>query len=108
MSNFYSTYAEAIAALRPNASFTIIGNNYDTLVWQEEGSNPPTLQEIEVKFAEMLTAKNASEYARDRATAYPKIADQLDMLYHDIKNGTLNSGAWIQTIEAVKTEYPKP
>jgi len=42
-----------------------------------------------------------------RVSNYPKIETQLDMLYHDIKNGTLESGAWIQAIEQVKTTFPK-
>lgn len=36
---------------------------------------------------------------------YPDIKDQLDMLYHDMKNGTTD---WLDTIEAIKTEFPKP
>jgi hypothetical protein len=46
-------------------------------------------------------------YDKRRAIEYPSISTQLDMLYHDIKNGTLESGAWIQAIEQVKTTFPK-
>ena len=30
------------------------------------------------------------------------------MLYHDIKNGNLENGTWIQTIDDIKNKYPKP
>ena len=30
------------------------------------------------------------------------------MLYHDIKNGQLENGTWIKTIDNVKDKYPKP
>ena len=30
------------------------------------------------------------------------------MLYHDIKNGELENGTWIQTIDEIKSRYPKP
>ena len=30
------------------------------------------------------------------------------MLYHDIKNGKLESGLWMKSIEEVKEKYPKP
>jgi len=52
--------------------------------------------------------QNNLTYAQKRVNNYPLIGDQLDMLYHDIKNGNLESGVWIQTIEAVKQNYPKP
>ncbi len=40
---------------------------------------------------------------------YPDWREQMDMLYHDIKNGTLNtSGQWYVGITSVKTNIPKP
>lgn len=66
------------------------------------------LNSVESAYANHIMQWEQLTYQRDRATAYPNIADQLDMLYHDIKAGTLDTGAWIQAIEAVKTEYPKP
>jgi hypothetical protein len=50
---------------------------------------------------------NNLSYDKRRAIEYPSLSAQLDMLYHDIKNGTLESGAWIQAIEQVKTTFPK-
>jgi len=47
-------------------------------------------------------------YERNREQAFPKMVDQLDMLYHDIKNGNLENGSWIQTIDEIKNKYPKP
>ena len=44
----------------------------------------------------------ANDYKAQRAAAYPSIADQLDTLYHQGYDG------WKATIEAVKTEFPKP
>ena len=42
------------------------------------------------------------QYKSDRATAYPSIADQLDLIYHE------GIDAWKAQIAAVKQEYPKP
>jgi len=85
-------------------------DDYSTLVWNENNSIPkPTESELRAHWDNTVKATIAvKDVQQQRASAYPKIAEQLDMLYHDIKNGTLNSGAWIQAIEAVKTEYPKP
>ena len=41
-------------------------------------------------------------YAQERAIAYPSIVDQLDTLYHG------GYDAWKASIDAVKTQYPKP
>ena len=50
----------------------------------------------------------ANTYKYDRISEYPDMGDQLDMLYHDIKDGKLDSGQWIKSIEEIKTKYPKP
>lgn len=47
-------------------------------------------------------------YDYSRKYEYPTIQDQLDMLYHDIKNNNLNNGEWINAIEKIKQNYPKP
>ena len=47
-------------------------------------------------------------YERDREENYPDIKEQLDLLYHDIKNGNLNNGTWISTIDLVKGNNPVP
>jgi hypothetical protein len=41
-------------------------------------------------------------YKYQRAQAYPSIADQLDLIYHE------GIDAWKAQIAAVKQEYPKP
>ena len=44
----------------------------------------------------------ANQYQRDRASAYPSTADQLDMLYHQGIDG------WKAQIKKVKDAHPKP
>ena len=41
-------------------------------------------------------------YKQQRAQAYPSMADQLDLIYHE------GIDAWKAQIAAVKQEYPKP
>lgn len=59
--------------------------------------NPVAYDEVAVQ-AEI----NANEYKQQRVSAYPSIADQLDLLYHG------GMDAWREAITAVKQEYPKP
>ena len=47
----------------------------------------------------------AEAYKNDRAAAYPSLADQLDMLYHDAVDGTTT---WQEAVAAVKAAHPKP
>jgi hypothetical protein len=47
----------------------------------------------------------SANYSQYRADAYPSIADQLDMQYHDSVDGTTT---WADAIAAVKTKYAKP
>ncbi len=43
-------------------------------------------------------------YADKRRSAYPSLADQLDMIYWDGVNGTTQ---WADMIKSVKEAYPK-
>ena len=56
---------------------------------------------ITAKATELKAEYDAKEYQRQRASAYPSIADQLDTIYH----GGID--AWKATITAVKQEFPK-
>jgi len=58
--------------------------------------------EYDLAAAQALVAAN--QYKDQRASAYPSIQEQLDLLYWDKVNGTDN---WEQAIAAVKAEYPK-
>jgi hypothetical protein len=45
---------------------------------------------------------NPEAYKHQRAQAYPSMADQLDLIYHE------GIDAWKAQIAAVKQSYPKP
>jgi hypothetical protein len=68
-------------------------------------SPQPTESEVETAHAEWEAEHAATQYQRDRATAYASIADQLDMQYWDSVNGTTT---WADHIAAVKAAHPKP
>lgn len=53
--------------------------------------------------------EEANGYKVARQSAYPPIAEQLDKLYHDINNGTLDTtGEFFTALNTVKTDNPKP
>ncbi len=47
----------------------------------------------------------ATQYARNRAEAFPSLTEQADMAYWDRQNGTTTLD---DAISAVKAKFPKP
>lgn len=58
--------------------------------------------------AKYLEIKGQVVYQRSRKAEYPSVAEQLDMLWHAIDSGALNTDSefYIQ-LKAVKDKYPK-
>ena len=80
----------AILALDPNAEVSVNAEDVNQITWHDGNPNSITVAQIQTKQAELQTAHDAKAYARARASAYPSIGDQLDMLWHAIDdNSTL-------------------
>lgn len=49
-------------------------------------------------------------YDANRMHSYPSLANQLDMLWHELNtSGSISTdGNWFQTIQNVKQQFPKP
>ena len=69
----------------------------------DEEDKPVTLDQSKIDAARVEL--NKLNYKKERVAAYPFIEDQLDMLYWDKKNGTTT---WVEAIDKVKSDYPKP
>ena len=94
--------SNAMFSLVPNASWSVKNG---VLRWQDESVTQPTDEEIDAEIARLQAEYDAQEYARQRATSYPSVGDQLDMIYKDMKNSTT---AHADAVEAIKAKYPKP
>ena len=93
---------KALISLRPNASWSLDGDDLTGLVWHDEVQTIPSDAEI---LAEVESQKNLykyNEYQRMRGLEYPSIADQLDTLYHQGYEG------WKASVDVIKNKYPKP
>ena len=74
-----------------------------------DGQKPPTEEQIQAKLTELQADYDAKKYQRDRATSYPEIREQLDLLYHDMTAGKGDkTGEWYKAVNKVKTDNPKP
>ena len=91
--------ANALTSLRPGAQWVLRG---ETLEWLDTEQLQPTEAEITAEVARLQAEYDNNEYQRQRAQAYPSMADQLDLIYHE------GIDAWKAQIAAVKQEYPKP
>jgi hypothetical protein len=68
------------------------------------GQDKPTQEFLESELARLQAEFDSQEYARNRATAYAPLGDQLDMQYHDSVTG---SRTWLDHVEEIKARYPK-
>lgn len=94
---------KAILKINPTAQFSINANDINQIIWLN-GTTPIAKKLILEKVAELQAEYEATQYQRDRQKEYPSIPDQLDMLYWDKVNGTEN---WLNSIESVKSKFPK-
>jgi len=95
---------DAVKSLTTNVSFSFDDNNiieWDTL---NTGTTQPTKSEIDAEVIRLQAEYDAQAYARNRATAFPSIGDQLDMQYHDLLDGTTT---WKDAVAKVKSDNPK-
>ena len=95
------TKEKALVSLRPASRWAWFGNEYSGLEWLDTEQVQPTEAEITAEVARLQAEYDNNEYQRQRAAAYPSIADQLDTIYHS------GIDAWKLTITAVKEEFPK-
>jgi hypothetical protein len=88
---------------RPQVS--VFGNDINRITWHDGNPTNITNEQILAKQVELQADYDAKQYARDREKEYPTWQDQLDMLWHDKKDGTTT---WEDAVQAVKDANPKP
>ena len=116
--------SDAMRSLVPNAKLHIINEDYDTMQWDENNTDTkPTKAEVEAEIVRLNAIHESKRYQRQRTndvserrsgiqTSYPKLAEQLDQLFHDIESGKFGeaakTGDWYVGISSVKNTFPKP
>jgi len=100
---------DAIKALRPTSSFSLIGDDYSTLMWNDSENAAPSESDVNAKLTELTTSYNAKSYQNVRETKYPSVEEQLDLLYHDmLADKGDKTGDWFAAVKKVKDDNPKP
>ena len=108
------TYMHAILNLRPNALFSVIENNYDSLEWLDTEQTKPTKSEIdsellrindELKLVEIRTKRNELLINTDKYSLidYPHATDEIRQAWltyrQDLRNITNNLDLSVITLE---------
>ena len=87
-----------------NNQYTVKADGSGIDEWRSSEAQP-TQAELDKAWSDYQAAQAATKYQRDRAPLYASIKDQLDQLYWDKKNGT---NKWVEAIDKVKSDNPKP
>jgi len=99
------TTAQAIKSLDSTAEFSINHGDTDVITWI---TTPISDADVQAEITRLQAEYNANQYARDRATQYAPLADQLDMLWHAIDQGIdLKQSDFYTGNKAVKDAHPK-
>lgn len=85
-----------------------VDQNNHTVFSKDPQTFGVTWNQIQTEIQRLQTEYNNTSYQRTRATQYPKIADQLDMLWHAIDSGSLDKDSdFYKSLKAVKDANPK-
>mgnify|MGYP003151260967 CR=1 FL=1 len=89
---------------------TVDEDDITKITWHDDNPTSITNEQILAKQAELQADYDAKQYQRDRikkpeAGGYPSIGDQMDMMWHDKKDGTTT---WEDAVQAIKDANPKP
>lgn len=102
--------SEAILRINPDLSFEIENDDYDTVKWlnfdpiEYPDSVPP--KDLVLALAEQIQKERA--HYLPRIKKYPKIDEQLDMLWHAMDSGEIPKATeWYDRIKEVKESIPK-
>tara|TARA_R110000824_G_scaffold142706_1_gene309953 strand:- start:300 stop:605 length:306 start_codon:yes stop_codon:yes gene_type:complete len=97
-------YIQAVDNLAKN-KYTSCYSEPRSIVWKDDAKDLPSDAEIDAEVIRMEKEYSDNEYARNRASAYDSVGNQLDQQYWDQVNGTTT---WKDAVAKVKADNPKP
>jgi hypothetical protein len=94
--------AMILNTIRPNAAWSILENDYETLDWKDN-SPKPTYEEISKSWQEVEVAINKTNVENLRRSAYQKEADPI---FFEVQRGDATQQRWLDKIAEIKERYP--
>lgn len=95
---------KALNNLKPKASWSLIGDQWSGLDWQDLTQTKPSKAEVDAETARVEAEYHSQNYQRLRAPEYPPMADYLDAV---VKGDQEAIQEYIDACLAVKAKYPK-
>ena len=108
--DIYTGYPVALGTLKPGASWSMSGNDYDTLEWHDINTlTKPTKAEVDAEVLRLTNEWNTKQLniGLQRQGEYPPLADFADAMYWSSKGDDSKLTAYYAACDAVKTKYPK-
>lgn len=96
---------DAIISLVPGAQF--IAKN-DEVEWLDPVIPKPSDAAITAERVRLYQQYASNQYQRNRALAYPPMADYLDAVYWQSQGDETKMTAYLAAVEAVKEQFPRP
>jgi hypothetical protein len=97
-------YAACLSAARPDAAWSMSGNDLSTLVWMAEG-NPPSQAELDVAWPQVQYEREYAAVEAARRTLYQMETD--GMFFAAQRDGG-DLTAWTAAVDAIKAGLPYP
>jgi len=95
------TKIKAIASLRPNAQWNLVGND---LEWLDQNQTQPTDAEIDAEVARLTALEPARIATENRRAAYIAEADPL---FFKAQRGEATMEEWQAKVADIKARFPK-
>jgi hypothetical protein len=97
-------YAAVLASIRPNAEWTLDGDDYAGLTWLDD-SPKPTKKTLDDAWPQV---QYDNEVARIQAERRARYAAETDGLYFDAMRGDGNLDAWNAATAQIRADLPYP
>tara|TARA_R100001086_G_C11693542_1_gene219312 strand:+ start:37 stop:354 length:318 start_codon:yes stop_codon:yes gene_type:complete len=98
---------DAVLEINPSAVISVSNNDIDSIEWLN-GTTPISKSDIENKIAELQTAYDNQEYARNRLAAYPSLQEFAEAYCEkEIGGDSTKWDAYVVNYNKVRSDNPK-
>jgi hypothetical protein len=97
-------YSAVLVATRPNAQWTLDGDDYSGLTWLDE-TPKPTQAELDAAWPQVQYQRAYTQVEQARHAAYITDADPV---FFQWQRGTASEQDWLDAVQAVKDAHPYP
>lgn len=92
-----------VAKVAGGRLYEINGNAQTDVVWLD-GNPAPAQTEWDIAESAVIQEFAIEAARQSRAAEYPTVQEQMDMMYHDLVEGTTK---WVDMVRSIKSKYPK-